>query len=71
MEFDQWLLRQSQNLVDEVSSLTERITLIHKLSGFTVDELIDLFSKGWSMVPPGNSVTLEAELKRLTEDDLK
>ena len=44
------------------SQVEEKITTIHKLSGLTLDEIIEKLAKGYEFVPPKQSGTL-AELK--------
>lgn len=40
------------------SQVEEKITTIHKLSGLTLDEIIEKLAKGYEFVPPKPSGTL-------------
>ena len=44
------------------SQIEEKITMIHKLSGLTLDEIIEKLVKGYEFVPPKHTTSF-ADLK--------
>lgn len=40
------------------SQVEEKIATIHKLSGLTLDEIIEKLAKGYELVPPKQTVSL-------------
>ena len=51
------------------SKVEEKMETIHRLSGYTLDDIIEMLAKGWDFVPPEPPKTLVEFLEELKEGE--